>query len=128
LQEYSTIQYYVRGISGFYNSFLKAYGADIDVQTPLTLSTPLTYDLTSITDLTTVTYKSTIMATTADAMLTDPFNNAAPNLKPAADSPVLTGALFDFGTLGDAFFDKVAYRGAFDGTTDWTASWAVWGK
>ena len=128
LQEDSTVQYYVRGISAFYNSYLKAYGADIDVQTPLTLSAPLSYDLTSITDLTTVTYKSTIMATPADAMLTDPFNNAAPNLQPAGGSPVLTGALFDFGTLGDAFFDKVTYKGAFDGTTDWTASWAVWGK
>ncbi|MEJ7681029.1 MAG: hypothetical protein WKG06_24890 [Segetibacter sp.] len=61
--------------------------------------------------------------------LTDPFNNAAPNLKPQAASPALTtAAKFDVGTLTDAFFDKVAFVGAMDATNDWTAQWAVWGK
>jgi hypothetical protein len=128
LQEDSTIQYYVRGVSSFYNSYLNSYGASVDVELGKTLSSPLTYDLSSITTLTTGTDKSTILAAAADAMLTDPFNNAAPNLKPATGSPLLTGALFDFGTLSDAFFDKVAFKGALDGTTDWTAQWAVWGK
>jgi hypothetical protein len=129
IQEDSTLQYYVRGVSAFYNSYLNSYGASVDVQTPIVpLIAPYTYDLASITTLTTTTYKSTILAAAADAMLTDPFNNAAPNLKPAAGSPVLAGALFDFGTLSDAFFDKVTYVGALDASTDWTAQWAVWGK
>jgi len=25
------------------------------------------------------------------------------------------------------FFEQVAYRGAFDAATDWTAQWAAWG-
>ncbi|MES1225538.1 MAG: cell shape-determining protein MreB, partial [Bacteroidota bacterium] len=72
--------------------------------------------------------KSLLLTDVADAQLTDPFNNAAPNLKPAVGSPLLAGALFDFGALSDAFFDKVTYIGALDGTTDWTAQWSVWGK
>ena len=61
--------------------------------------------------------------------LTDPFNDAAPNLKPKAGSPALTTAgKFDKGLLTDAFFDKTTYIGALDATNDWTAGWAVWGK
>jgi hypothetical protein len=39
----------------------------------------------------------------------------------------LPGAARLMGTLTDGFFEQVAYRGAFDATTDWTAQWAVWG-
>ncbi|WP_298736198.1 hypothetical protein [uncultured Chitinophaga sp.] len=49
---------------------------------------------------------------------------AAPNLKLKAESPAKTGANFD-GSLNTAFFQKVTYRGAMDGT-DWTAGWANW--
>lgn len=128
LQEDSTIAYYVRGTSAFYNNYLQAVTAPIDLQTGLPLSGGTTYDLTSITDLTANTYKSTILTAAADAKLTDAFNNGTPNLKPATGSPLLAGALFDFGTLNDAFFDKVTYRGALDASNDWTAGWAVWNK
>jgi hypothetical protein len=128
LQEDSSIAYYIRGTSAFYNSFLHAVTNDVDVQTGLTIPGIPSYDITSITTQTTGQYKSTIVDDPADVMLTDPFNNANPNLKPAAGSPALTGALFDFGTLNDDFFEKVSYRGAFDGTNDWTTGWAVWNK
>lgn len=128
LQEDSTIQYYVTGVSSFYNNYLKAYGADIDVELGKVLTAGLSYDATTITTLTTATDKSIIMAAVTDAQLTDPFNNAAPDVKPAAGSPLLAGALFDFGLLSDAFFEKVSYLGALDATNDWTAQWAVWGK
>jgi len=128
VQEDSSIAYYLRGTSAFYNSYLKAYTADVDAELNKPISGGLVYDNASIATLTTVTYKSTILAATADAKLTDPFNNVTPNVKPAAGSPLLAGALFDFGKLTDAFFDKVTYKGALDGTTDWTATWAVWGK
>jgi hypothetical protein len=128
LQEDSSIAYYVRGTSAFYNSFLHAVTNDVDVQTGLTIPGIPSYDVASITAQTTGDYKSTIVDDPGDIMLTDPFNNANPNLKPAAGSPALAGALFDFGTLSDAFFEKVSYRGAFDGTTDWTTGWSVWNK
>ena len=128
LQEDSSIAYYVRGTSAFYNSFLHAVTNDVDVQTGLTIPGIPSYDVASITTQTTGQYKSTIVDDPADVMLTDPFNNAAPNLKPAAGSPALTGALFDFGTLNADFFEKVSYRGALDATTDWTAGWTVWNK
>jgi len=128
LQEDSSIAYYVRGTSAFYNSFLHAVTNVVDVQTGLTIPGIPSYDVASITAQTTGQYKSTIVTDPATVMLTDPFNNAAPNLKPAAGSPALTGALFDFGTLNADFFEKVSYRGAFDGTTDWTSGWSVWSK
>ncbi|HEV8508628.1 MAG TPA: hypothetical protein VGQ53_24710 [Chitinophagaceae bacterium] len=108
LQEDSTIAYYIRGTSAFYNSFLHAVTNDVDVQTGLTIPGIPSYDVASITSQTTGQYKSTVVDDPADVMLTDPFNNAAPNLKPAAGSPALTGALFDFGTLNADFFEKVS--------------------
>ena len=98
------------------------------MQTGLTIPGIPSYDVASITAQTSGDYESTIVTDPATVMLTDPFNNANPNLKPAADSPALSGALFDFGTLSDAFFDKVSYRGALDATTDWTTGWSVWNK
>jgi hypothetical protein len=128
LQEDSTIAYYIRDASAFYNSYVSAIGAKIDLVTALPLSGGTTYDLSSVTAQTTGSYKSVLVDDNATLMLTDAFNNQAPNLKPASGSPLLAGALFDFGLLSDTFFDKVTYKGAFDGTTDWTAQWAVWGK
>lgn len=128
LQEDSTIYYYLTGTSAFYNNFLNAVTNNVDVQSGLALKDGLTYDVNSITALTTGDYKTTILAAAGDAQLTDPFNNASPNLKPAGGSPVLTGALFDRGTLSDAFFEKVSFRGALDASNDWTANWTVWSK
>ena len=28
--------------------------------------------------------------------------------------------------LDNSFFEKVTYKGAFDGTNDWTAGWTNW--
>ena len=36
------------------------------------------------------------------------------------------GADFSDSVLSDNFFDKVTYKGAFDGTNDWTAGWTNW--
>ncbi len=36
----------------------------------------------------------------------------------------ITGADFTASVLQDSFFEKVSYKGAFDGTNDWTAGWA----
>ena len=69
------------------------------------------------------------MESAADAGLTDPFNNAAPNLQPKSDATALsTEGKFDVNGLDDGFFDKTSYIGAFDGTNDWTKGWAAWNK
>jgi len=52
---------------------------------------------------------------------TNAFNLTTPNFLPNAGSPLLTGAIWD-GKGADAYFEKVAYKGAF-GTTNWTAGW-----
>lgn len=127
LQEDSSIAYFARGTSAFYNSFLHAVAATVDVETGKTIP-GVTYDNSTITAQLTGSNKSTILSAATDMKLTDPFNNTAPNIKPATGSAALSGALFDFGALSDAWFDKVTFRGAMDGTTDWTASWTVWNK
>lgn len=38
----------------------------------------------------------------------------------------ITGADFADAPLTDSFFEVVTYKGAFDGTNDWTAGWANW--
>lgn len=38
----------------------------------------------------------------------------------------ITGADFADAPLTDSFFEVVSYKGAFDGTNDWTAGWANW--
>lgn len=126
LDDDSTASYYKQGVSKFYNSFLNA------VANPYQLArltvTPAILDIAGLQSLTEGANKSVYYTNSGDIMLNDPFNNATPNLAPKTGSPVLGKALFDLTELGDAFFDKVTYIGAFDGTTDWTSTWAVWSK
>ncbi len=64
----------------------------------------------------------TSLANLADLKLNaNAFNLTTPNFLPQAGSPLLANALWT-GKGADAFFEKVAYKGAF-GTTDWTANW-----
>lgn len=68
-----------------------------------------------------------------DALFTDPFKYAAnlvasskagrPNFLAKTGSISESGALFTNSKVADAFFEKVAYRGAF-GSSDWTATWS----
>jgi hypothetical protein len=57
-----------------------------------------------------------------DPMLEDPNSLAAPNFKPKAGSPALTGGM---APPGDAFFEAAAYVGAI-GADDWTKPWAAY--
>jgi len=129
IQEDSTISYLLNGISGFYNSYVHTVAnSAVEIDKVYTLATAVTFDAAKILSLITGTNKSTVVTDLTTLKLADAFNNAAPNLIPGAGSPLLTGALFDFGATSDSFFEKVAYKGAFDGTTDWTKGWAAWGK
>ena len=64
---------------------------------------------------------ATSMNRVTDPMLTDARNATAPNFKPMAGSPALTGAAVPT----DTFFDQAAtYVGAI-GATDWTTGWTA---
>jgi hypothetical protein len=119
----STNSYYSKGVSKFYNSFLNA------VQNPyLALSNGGFLTDVTLQSITETTNSSQYFASAATIGLTDPFNNAAPNLKPATGSPALTGAKFDLTQLQDPFFTAVSYRGALDASNDWTSGWAAWNR
>jgi hypothetical protein len=57
-----------------------------------------------------------------DFMFKDPFNYDSPDPLPKNGSPVLQGADFSGASFGDAFFNKVAYKGAL-GTENWLQGW-----
>jgi hypothetical protein len=125
----STGNYYAAGTSKFYNSFLHSVNNPYQVPASSMPANYTTLDATILKNLTEGANGSKQYANAADIMLTAPFNNAAPNLKPATGSPALTtAAKFDLTSLNVAFFDKVTYIGALDATNDWTAQWTVWGK
>nr|WP_121269145.1 hypothetical protein [Pedobacter schmidteae] len=74
-----------------------------------------------------------LAGTWAGALLVSPYkyssdiaaaaNVGRPDFTLASGSVAATGALYTNAKVADAFFEKVAYKGAF-GTTDWTAGWA----
>ncbi|HMI60309.1 MAG TPA: hypothetical protein VK518_05355 [Puia sp.] len=126
VEDDSTAIYYKKGESKFYNSLLSSVALPF-----FSKGDPAKVILTdaALETMTTTTNGSVLLTAAGDAKLGDPFNNASPNLKPLAGSPALTkAAKFDLDKLNVAFFDKVSYLGALDGTTDWTAQWTVWGK
>ncbi|RDC65291.1 T9SS C-terminal target domain-containing protein [Adhaeribacter pallidiroseus] len=87
--------------------------------TPLAVKSGSTWDIN--TWFNTAGFGNSIVTANADLMMAgDPYGLTTPNFQPAAGSPLLTGASF----TGLTGFDAVTYRGAFDGTTDWTAGWA----
>nr|MBK9652808.1 T9SS type A sorting domain-containing protein [Bacteroidota bacterium] len=67
-----------------------------------------------------------LYANTSDAMLTNAFNLAGPNIAPMANSPLLTAGAFTNPRLTNAFFTPVSFAGAMDGITDWSAQWSNW--
>lgn len=72
-----------------------------------------------------------LMDSTQQVMLADPFKFSAslssqagrPSFLLSAGSPAASGASF---SGLPSFFQAVGYIGAFDGSTDWTASWTTW--
>lgn len=69
-----------------------------------------------------VTRNNSLINNNETLLITNPFNLTAPDFRPAAGSPLLTGALFTNTRLNDQFFTQVSYKGAF-GSTDWTTGW-----
>jgi hypothetical protein len=64
---------------------------------------------------------SVSLAAVADAQLTDPLNLSAPDFKPKAGSPALSGTWVS--PDGSAFFTAVTYRGAFSTNDNWATGW-----
>jgi hypothetical protein len=71
-----------------------------------------------------------IVDSTVKVKLMDPYKFSAgvsaqvgrPNFLLNAGSPALTGTDF----TGLSMFQSVSYKGAFDGSNDWTATWTTW--
>jgi hypothetical protein len=120
-----TADYYKAGTSGVKNSLIASFGDNYKVD-KLTGAVPL--DAAGLKALIEGRDGSKSFASATDIGLTDPFNNAAPNLLPKTGSPALAGAKFE-GSINDSFFTKVAYLGAIDPASDWTkGTWVSWNR
>jgi len=123
----STASYYKNDTSRFYNSFLNAYGSPFHVDK--LVGAPAVLDSLGLATKVTTHDMSVYYSNAADIMLSDPFNNAGPNVMPKAGSPALsTAGKFDFGLLSDSFFDHTSFIGALDASNDWTAGWTSWNR
>ena len=70
---------------------------------------------------------NSILANSTDINLADAYNYYAPNFLPQNGSPLLSGASFTSPNLsGNSYITSTTYRGAFDGTNDWTKCWSEW--
>lgn len=119
-----TAQDYASGVSGFRNSFLEAVTNACQTDK---LTDPAALTAAALKSLVTGRDGSVIVQDAGEIMLSDPFNNAHPDLMPQSGSPALTrGTKFE-GRLDNSFFDKVSFIGAM-GTEDWTSGWTVWSR
>ncbi|AYD46362.1 hypothetical protein [Arachidicoccus soli] len=122
---------YAEGKSMFYNSLMNSVTTPFYAKDGGKLYSG-TVNLDSLTNatlqtLTTTGYKTQLLASADAAGLTDPFNNAKPNLIPKSGSLALsTAGKFDVSDLNNQFFTHTSYVGAFDGTNDWTQGWTAW--
>ncbi len=62
-----------------------------------------------------------IKATSADDVLTAPFNLTNPNFAPVANGSAASGA--DFSGLDNSFFAATTYKGAIGGSNNWLQGW-----
>jgi len=67
---------------------------------------------------------NSILPNSSDIMAVNPYNYLNPNFLLQSGSPAAAGASFTSPNLTDAFFTPTTYRGAFDGTNDWTKCWS----
>lgn len=67
---------------------------------------------------------NSVLSTPQGLQAIAPTNYTNPNFLLGAGSPALTGANFTAANLNNAFFETTTYRGAFDGSNDWTACWS----
>ncbi|MEN9440942.1 MAG: hypothetical protein RLZ33_1019 [Bacteroidota bacterium] len=67
---------------------------------------------------------NSVLSTPQGLQAIAPTNYTNPNFLLSAGSPALTGASFSAPNLNNSFFETTTYRGAFDGSNDWTACWS----
>ena len=92
LDDDSTASYYKQIGSSFFNSILNASSVSKPYQVTKMVGTPAVLDSSQLATITQTIDSSVYYANAANAKLTDPFNDAQPNLKPLQGSPALTTA------------------------------------
>lgn len=121
LDDEATANFFVAKTAGVTNSLLQAVTNQFQVSS----ITVITAD--DLKALVTTDGGSQVFTTAGDVKLTDAFNTAAPNVKPATGSPALSTTGKFTGSFDNAFFDKTNFVGAMDASNDWTAGWTKWG-
>ena len=69
---------------------------------------------------------NTVLSSPQAILAVAPNNYTSPNFLLQSGSPALSGANFTYPNLNNSFFDVTTYRGAFNGSDDWTKCWTNW--
>jgi len=67
---------------------------------------------------------NTLYTNPQSIMAVAPTNYFNPNFLLQAMSPAISGANFTYPNLNNSFFTPTTYKGAFDGSNDWTKCWS----
>jgi len=111
LESDPTVQAYNDGLSKFRNNVVHAVTDIFKSTSGLMTDAALETKATS---------EGNVKVTSADGVLTAPFNLTSPNFAPAADGPAASGASF---TGLDAFFTATTYKGAIGANNNWIQGW-----
>lgn len=109
----ATAQAYVDGVSKFRNNIVHSNASADIFKSNSAIISAAAMENKAIAE-------GNIKLTSADGVLTAPFNLSAPNFAPAAEGGAETGADF---TGFDSFFTPTTYRGAM-GSENWLQGWA----
>jgi hypothetical protein len=114
IESNETAQAYKDGISAFKNNVVHSYTtADIFKSTSSVL-TAADIEVKALAE-------GNVKVTTADNVLTAPFNLTNPNFTPVAGGAAASGA--NFTGLDNTFFTTTTYKGAVDGSSNWLQGW-----
>jgi len=111
LESDPTVQAYMDGTSKFRNNVVHAVTDIFKSTSGLMTNAALE---------TKATGEGNVKVTSADGVLTAPFNLTSPNFAPVNDGPAASGASF---TGLDAFFATTTYKGAIGANNNWIQGW-----
>ena len=118
---------YFAGRSVFANNLvLGSNGKNNQIKATGSTLTALTTALTANNTFTPDAYAASVITDPykySNDLIADAAKRGTPNFTVIASSAAAAGADFSHAKVADAFFEQVAYKGAF-GDTDWSAGWA----
>lgn len=114
MESNETVQAYKDGVSKFRNNIVHSNATADIFRSTSNVMTAAQIETKALAE-------GNVKLTSADGVLTAPFNLTNPNFAPVAGGPAASGA--DFSALGNGFFTATPYKGAIGGSNNWLQGW-----